>query len=508
MRAEELFGGCRVSEYDKDAEISSVCSDSRRVRNGGLFICLPGAHRDGHDYAADALEKGAAYVLAEHKIPGVPDDRLIIADSTRRAEAIIWNNITGKNADGMMKIAVTGTAGKTTVVFILAHILRAAGYRVGIVSTVKTMSGDRVLNLGEHGGSSVSDICGAMTTPDPEYFFTACAEMKKDGCEVLIIEASSQALAFGKLCPLTFDAAVFTNLSPEHLDCHGTMEEYFAAKAELMKQTRIAVINGDDGYMKRLGDMFPDVKTVTCSADPAMAAFSDVCALRYKSCGCDGIEYVYFSERAVFRVRTPLMGHYSVMNTMEAAACAVSLGVSLMTVKEALEDFPGADGRMTRIETGAGCPEVFIDYAHTAKSLGCALDALRESYPDKKLAVLFGCGGDRDRTKRPEMAKEAQRGADYVIITSDNCRSEDPDRIIGDILSGIDPWKPYTVIKDRREAVRYAVFSFDEEWVLLLAGKGHEKYEITRSEMIGFDESAIVREAVGEKMRTENFNQN
>jgi len=320
---------------------------------------------------------------------------------------------------------------------------------------------------------------------------------------VLIAEASSQALALGKLCPLTFDAAVFTNLSAEHLDCHGTIEEYFAAKAGLMKQTRTAVINSDDGYMKRLGDMFPDVKTVTCSADPAMAAFSDVCALRYKSLGQDGIEYVYFSERAVFRVRAPLMGHYSVMNTMEAAACAVSLGVSLMTVKEALEDFPGADGRMTRVETDAGCPEVFIDYAHTAKSLECALDALREAYPEKKLAVLFGCGGDRDRTKRSEMARTAQRTADYAIITCDNCRGEDPDRIIGDILTGMDEKKPYTVIKDRREAVRYAVFAFDEEWVLLLAGKGHEKYEITCSEMIGFDEAAIVRDAAAEKIRTE-----
>ena len=508
MRAEELFGGCRVSGCDKDAEISAVCSDSRRVTAGALFICLPGAHRDGHDYAADALDRGAAYVLAERKIPGVPEDRLILTDSTRRAESVIWNNLTGRPADGMKKIAVTGTAGKTTVVFILASILRSAGYRVGIVSTVKTLSGDRVIRLGEHGGSSVSDICGAMTTPDPEYFFTACAEMKKDGCEALVIEASSQALALDKLYPLTFDAAVFTNLSPEHLDCHGTMEEYFRAKAGLMERTRTAVVNGDDGYMKRLGGMFPDVKTVICSADPSMAAFSDVCALRYRSLGCGGIEYVYFSERAVFRVKTPLMGHYSVMNTMEAAACAVSLGVNLMTVKEALEDFSGADGRMMRLETGAGCPAVVIDYAHTAGSRVCALDALRESYPDKKLAVLFGCGGDRDRSKRPLMAMEAQRAADHVIITSDNCRSEDPDRIIGNILEGINPTKPYTVIRDRREAVRYAVFAFDEDWVLLLAGKGHEKYEITGSAMAEFDEAAIVREAVCEKMRTENFNQN
>ena len=499
MKARELFDGCGLSGYDENTEILHITSDSRRVETGSLFICLRGIHRDGHDYAAEAAERGAVLILAEKPVSGVPEKKLLLTENTRAAEARIWNNFTSRPADGMKKIAVTGTAGKTTVACILAHIFRCAGYRVGMITTVKTLCADRELNLGEHGGSSVADLCGAMTTPDPEYFFTACAEMKKDGCEVLIYEASSQALALSKLDPLTNDAAIFTNLSAEHLDFHGDRENYFAAKASLMKRTKCAIVNFDDEYMGRLGVMFPDVKTVLCSADASNAALADVCALRYASHGGDGVEYVYFSERAVFRIKSSMIGRYTVMNTMQAAACAVHLGVSLMTVKEAIEEFRGAEGRMMRCEKHELCPEVIIDYAHTPQSLASALEAVREISDGRRVVVLFGCGGDRDRTKRPMMAEKAQKYADFVIITSDNPRYEDPDCIIDDILSGIDTSKPYCVIKDRREAIGYALSVFGEESIVLLAGKGHEKYEICGGEKKPFDEEAIVSEAAAEK---------
>lgn len=503
MKASRIFEGCVVSEYNRDTDIRSISSDSRRISAGDLFICLRGTHRDGHDYAKDAISRGASLVLAEHPIADIPDEKLVLTPDTRAAESEIWYNFTGRPTDGMTKIAVTGTAGKTSTASMLAHIFRAAGQRVGLITTVRVLSGGRELTLGGCGGSSVSDIAGAMTTPDPEYFFGACAEMRKDGCEVLIYEASSQALHLHKLDPVVNDAAVFTNLSPEHLDCHGTMENYFAAKASLMTRTKLAVINTDDPWMAKLVGLYPDVPAVTCSRDPSKVAEADVCALRYKPHEADGIEYVYFSERAVFRIRTPLVGQYSVSNTLEAAACAVSLGVNPMTVKEALEDFPGVDGRMMRVCCGgdenAVLPRVFIDYAHTPGALESVLKAVRENTRER-LVVLFGCGGDRDRTKRPKMAEAAQKYADYVIITSDNPRLEDPDAILDDILSGIDKTKPYKVIPDRREAIRYAVESFGGGDIVLLAGKGHEKYEITKDGMHPFDEEAIVRDAMRLKL--------
>lgn len=503
MKASQIFDGCGISEVIRDLDIRSISSDSRRIRTGDLFICLRGTHRDGHDYAEDAVSRGASLVLAEHPIADIPDEKLILTPDTRAAESRIWYNFTGRPTDGMKKIAVTGTAGKTSVAFMLAHIFRAAGQRVGLITTVRVLSGERELTLGTCGGSSVSDIAGAMTTPDPEYFFGACAEMKKDGCETLIYEASSQALLLHKLDPVVNDAAVFTNLSPEHLDCHGTMENYFAVKASLMTRTRLAVINTDDRWMAKLIELYPDVPAVTCSRNPSKVAETDVCALRYKPHEADGIEYVYFSERAVFRIRTPLIGQYSVSNSLQSAACAVEMGINPMTVREALESFPGVDGRMMRVHFSGDItnvlPHVFIDYAHTPDAIASVLRAVRENTRER-LVVLFGCGGDRDRTKRPKMAEEAQKYADFVIVTSDNPRLENPDAILGDIISGMDQSKPHIVIPDRREAIRFAVESFGGGDIVLLAGKGHEKYEITKDGMHPFDEEEIARDAMRMKL--------
>lgn len=494
MMLSRIFEGCEVSSFE-DIDVTSIASDSRKVACGGLFICIVGTRRDGHEFASEAIRNGALAVLAEHYVDGVDKNKIIITPNTRTAESRIWYNFTARPTDAMIKIAVTGTTGKTSVAYMISHIMRAAGYRVGMVSTVRCLSMDRELYLGEHGGSSVSDIEGAMTTPDPEYFFSMAKEMKNDGCDCLIYEASSQALLYHKLDPLVNDVAVFTNLSPEHLDCHGTMENYFAVKASLMTRTKIAVVNIDDARMAKLPVMFPEVKCIRCSADPSLLSISDVCALRYMTHGSNGIEYVYFSEKAVFRIITPLVGHYSVSNSLEAAACAMSVGVDPMIVKEALEDFQGVDGRMYRVAMPENMPDVFIDYAHTADALESVLRALREIVTGK-LVVLFGCGGDRDKSKRPVMARVAQKYADMTIITSDNPRTEEPAAIIADIMAGVDRTKSYAVIIDRREAIKFAVTSSVKGDAILLAGKGHEKYEITKDGKKPFDEEAVVRESI------------
>jgi UDP-N-acetylmuramoyl-L-alanyl-D-glutamate--2,6-diaminopimelate ligase len=266
-----------------------------------------------------------------------------------------------------------------------------------------------------------------------------------------------------------------------------------------MESSATAIINIDDPWMAKLPIIYPTVKTVRCTARYSRVADSEVCALRYVPHGINGSEYVYFSERAVFRIKTPLIGRHSVYNTMEAAACAVVLGVDPLTVKEALSDFCGVSGRMYRVDVplSAGF-NVFIDYAHTAESIRKVAETARE-FTKGRLIILFGCGGDRDKTKRPEMTRAAQQYGDYIIITSDNPRNEDPGEIINDMLTGLDGGKQYSIIPDRRKAIRYAISIAETEDVILLLGKGHEKYEILSDGKHPFDEEAIVTEAIKER---------
>lgn len=508
MKLGELLRGTDVCTDIPELEISGIASDSRRVRQGYIFICIRGIKRDGHTCVSEAVSNGAVCVIAEEQVPA--DVPVLITASARVTESVVWYNFMGRPTDGMTKIAVTGTAGKTTVAFVLRHIFASAGRHVGVITTISALAGEKRLTLGENGGSSVSDIDGAMTTPDPEYFFGAAAEMKKEGCDTLIYEASSQSLLLHKTDAISPDAAVFTNLSHEHLDCHGTMENYFSAKARLMESAKIGITNADDTYMSRLTEMFPRKRIITCSRSSARISETDVCAIRCVSHGADGVEYVYFSDEAVFRVKTPLIGMHSIFNTMQAASCAIALGVEPMTVKEALSDMNGVDGRLCRVRFPQGCDYragIFIDYAHTPEALEAALSALSKIRRGSeirrgskirrgRLIVLFGCGGDRDPSKRPKMARVAEKLSDLVIITGDNPRTEDPERIIDDIVRGLDGSKPHIVIPNRREAVIYAVREAREGDIVLLAGKGHEKYEIDGTGKHPFDEEQIVIDTV------------
>jgi len=497
MRLGEVFEGCEVKNYNAEIEICGVTSDSRKVKPGYLFICLAGTRHDGHDYVEEAVRRGAVCILGEHSTKSPIGTS--ITPCTRSAESKIWYNFTGRPTDKMKRIAVTGTSGKSSVVFLLRHLFRSAGLKVGVITTLGAYSEDRMISLGENGGSSVTDLAGAMTTPDPEFFFGAACEMAKDGCDMFIYEASSQAIALGKLSAISPNMAVFTNLSREHLDFHQTMEEYFNAKSGLMRGAHAAVINCDDEWIGRLYGQYPNIPIIRCTAQSEKISDSDVCAIRIGHTN-DGSEYVYFSEKAVFRVKTPQIGRFSVYNTMEAAACAIYFGCDAMMVKDALASFGGVRGRMYRVYEGDGLPCVIIDYAHTPNALKAVLGAVREWKKDGRLIVMFGCGGDRDRGKRPLMAKAAQELADLVVITSDNPRTEDPMAIISDIVCGMDGSKPYIVIPDRREAICYVIEEACAEDTVILAGKGHEDYEITSDGKHPFDEEKCAREALREKI--------
>ncbi len=498
----EVLEGCGVIEHVPEGKISGICSDSRKAAPGYMFIAIKGSRRDGQDYIAEAFEQGASYAVTEeppevnqNTLPAEMAEKIIFVKNAREAESRAWYNFYSKPAEDMVKIAVTGTAGKTTVTTLLSGILSAAGKKTGIVTTIKTTSNGRVLDMGEEGGSSVSDYFGKMTTPDPEYFFRAVSEMKNDGCRYLIYEASSQSIVRRTTSAIVPDIAVYTNISEEHLDAHGTMENYFAAKASLMNGVKKAVINMDDSHIAALPAMFPEAEFIKVSGRPEKAGKSDVCALRYKNRGEDGVEYVYFSERAVFRLSSRLVGVHSVYNTMEAAAVAIELGVDPMTVKDALDSAGDIDGRMYRVSLGenGSYPTVFIDYAHTPKALESVCSSLAEMKKGR-LCVVFGCGGDRDRSKRPLMVQAVQKYAELTVVTRDNPRSEDEEQIFSDILSGVDKTKQYIVIPDRCAAIIYACGKCGEGDIILLAGKGHEKYEITREGVSPFDEEKIVRD--------------
>ncbi|MBR7034046.1 MAG: UDP-N-acetylmuramoyl-L-alanyl-D-glutamate--2,6-diaminopimelate ligase [Clostridia bacterium] len=486
--------GAIVPETVASAEIGGISSDSRKVRPGDVFVCIRGTRKDGNEFAREAIARGAVAVVSDVQNGG----GFITVPDARAAESAMWNNFTGDPTDGMKVIAVTGTNGKTTVSYMLREIFREAGYLTGSVTTVCSMIGDETVDTG--GGSSVSDAAAAMTTPDPEVFYPLAARMKNAGVRVLIFEASSHALAQRKLDPVRPDAAVFTNLSEEHLDFHLTMENYFLAKASLADRSKKLIINGDDPYMIRLSG---HPGSVVCRT--SLPVFNERCdfrALRRKLLGVRGVEYLLYSGKDVFRVSVPIPGDYTIGNSLLASAAALSEGVSRKSVVSALCRFRGVPGRMYRA-TPEGCPfTVLIDYAHTPAALDSLLRTVRETVrPGARITVLFGCGGDRDRSKRKKMGAVASSLADFTVVTSDNPRSEDPDLIIKEIMGGVDREKPHAVIRDRKAAIEYCISEAIPGEVVILAGKGHEKYEITADGKRPFDEEKIVTESVMRRLK-------
>ncbi len=496
MQLSALLSGIEtVSVFADTAHgISNIVSDSRLAGKDSLFICLSGTRRDGHRFIADAMARGAyaAVIRAGESIPdGVP---YIAVQDTRLAAAQIWNNRYGDPTRGMRVIAVTGTNGKTSVSYMLRAILKEAGYKTGMIGTVSCESLDRVIDLG--GGGELSDTPAAMTTPDPQYLYGAAAQMRDDGVEVLILEASSHALDQRKLDAMHIDLAVFTNLSEEHLDYHGTLERYLAAKARLFALAPIGIVNAGDPYAKELEKLAPTCRFIRCGTDAEDAPDMDAAAMRIRMHGAEGISYIYYAKTVVFRVRVPVPGHFTVENTLLAITAARNLSVDPVTVQDALASFGGVAGRMQRVDLPGAPFTLFIDYAHTPAALETLLRTVRDvRRRGQKITLLFGCGGDRDPGKRPVMGRIASSLADFVILTADNSRSENPASILKDILRGVNRERPHTVIPDRREAIGYAIRQARVGEILIFAGKGHETYEITADGKFPFDEAEIARAA-------------
>ena len=498
--------------------VSGIAMDSRRVRAGDLFIAIDGLHTDARAHIPEAITRGAVAVVCEtaENLPDTGDIPMVLIPNARCAASFLWDAWYGHPARNLRLVAVTGTNGKTTVSALLHAILRASGVPCGLIGTVgcSSTAGDATLCLPD------GALYSGMTTPEPAELYPILARMAADAPvdsphpPTVIMEVTSHALRQGRVAPLTFELGIFTNLTPEHMDLHGTMEDYYTAKRSLFEVTRTAVVNADDRYGRRLlSEPLAIHHYHICHADGAGCLLSDricpagdggctrVYAEQVKSLGEDGVAFKLTSPNARLRLRVPVPGRFTVMNALEAASAALALGVNPAAVRDALAHFAGVPGRMERVILPAtDIPfSVFIDFAHTPDALENLLRSVHDfRRKGQRIVLVFGCGGDRDPSKRKVMARIASRMADSLVITSDNSRTENPADIISDILLGVDKESEFSVVPDRAEAIRYAIRHARSGDIILLAGKGHENYEIDRTGKHPFCEKNIVLQATKE----------
>ena len=487
MKLHTLLTGAGICcpENQKNIDVQSITSSSKKAFADSMFVCLCGLHSDGHSFIEDARRRGAKIIIAQSGRLAKENcaDDIIFVDNTRAALSKLLAVFYGEPQKSMKIIGITGTNGKTTTSRMLYEILKKWGKRCGYIGTVGSVAPSGRLDI-------VSDnICANMTTPDPEELYKILSVMKNDGAEYVVMEVSSHSLSLDKVAPIEFEYGIFTNLTEDHLDFHKDMESYYIAKKRLFSQSKKSIINIDDMYGRRLQEELLSPIRVTAEGREAQYMATEI---TYN--GCSGLSYKLYSRLANLRVRTAIPGRFTVYNSLMAIACAIEIGVPISVIRYAMLEMKGADGRLERVELPSSADfSVFIDYAHTPDALenllNCAISFKRKQ---DRIILLFGCGGDRDRYKRRIMGRIATSLADVTIITSDNPRGEDREKIIFDILLGVDKESNYKVISDRREAIRFAIMNARAGDIILLAGKGHEHYEIVGNSKIYFNEREVV----------------
>ena len=456
-----------------DTEITGVCYDSRRVKNGDLFVAVRGYESDGHKYIPMAVEKGCAAVLCEEAPAGnVP---YVQTDDSRLGLALAARNFYGDPSREMKVIGITGTNGKTTSTYLLKHVLeQTLGAKVGLIGTIQNMIGDEILHT-------------ERTTPESFELQKLFADMRDAGCTHVIMEVSSHALVLHRADQIRFSAAVFTNLTEDHLDFHKTMDAYCDAKAMLFRRCETGAVNVDDAYAKRIMEQ-ADCRLLTYSAQGKPASLM----AEHVELFSDRVEFdaVYQNERASVTLGIP--GIFSVYNALGVIAAALALNIPLQKIADALRTAQSVKGRVEVVPTPGKDYTVLIDYSHTPDSLENILKAVRGFCTGRVIAV-FGCGGDRDPYKRPVMGKIAAELSDLAIVTSDNPRTEDPYKILRQILAGMqDTETPYEVIESRVSAIGRAMELARKNDVIVLCGKGHETYQEIGHEKHHLDEREVV----------------
>lgn len=475
MKLSQILNGVKVLNTYDDVEVCDVTQDSRLVKAGFLFVCVKGAAFDGHSVAAEMLEKGAAAVVVERDL-GLHNQ--ILVENSRACFSPICANFFGNPAKKLKLIGLTGTNGKTTTTFLIKQILENVGEKVGLIGTVQNMIGDEIYPA-------------KYTTPDPYELQKLFAMMVEAQCEYCVMEVSSQALAQGRVNGLRFAVGAFTNLTQDHLDYHKTWENYFNAKRILFENSDIAVTNADDENGLKIVEGLDFDKLITYAVNTNNASY----IAKNVSFKASGVEYELVGD-TIGRCYCPIPGRFSVYNSLCAAAIALALGVEFEQVLLAIRKSNGVKGRIEVVPCDRDFT-IIIDYAHSPDGLENIITSLKE-IARGRVVTVFGCGGDRDKTKRPKMGRIAAELSDFCVVTSDNPRSENPGEIIKDILEGmvgIDT--PYEVVEQRRDAIEYAIKNAQKDDIILLAGKGHETYQILPTGTIHFDEREVVAEILG-----------
>ncbi len=476
MRLKELLSGVSVLEMTADLEqnIGQVHYDSRKVTKGSLFVAITGFATDGNRYIPMALEKGAVAVVTAKKPDG--DIPYVLVENDRLALAQIGANHFSHPARQMTVIGVTGTNGKTSATLLLKHVLEeTVGAKVGLIGTMENMVGDEIIPT-------------QRTTPESYDLQALFGRMRDSGCTHVVMEVSSHAIALERVGGVHFDVAAFINLTEDHLDFHKTMENYCDTKAKLFSRCDKAVLNSDDDWFSRI---LPNVtgQMLTTSAKRKAGLYAENVRLH-----SDGISFTAVMDAERAQINLPIPGRFTVYNALTALGIAVQLGISLEKAGAALATAKGVKGRVEVVPTPGKPYTVLIDYAHTPDGLENVLRSVRDFCKGRLIAV-FGCGGNRDPMKRPIMGRIGVELSDFAVITSDNPRTEEPMAIIADIVKGIDETcGEYTVIENRKKAIRYAMDIAEKDDIIVLAGKGHETYQ----EICGVKHHLDEREVVAE----------
>jgi UDP-N-acetylmuramoyl-L-alanyl-D-glutamate--2,6-diaminopimelate ligase len=470
----DLISALSVKAHSPHLEVGirGIAYDSRQVRPGFLFVAIRGLVSDGHRFVHDAVSRGAAALLLEQTVAVPEGVAWAVVPDTRVALAIVSSRFYGEPARGLSLIGVTGTNGKTTTTHLIAALMRVRHSKVGLVGTIYNAIGDEILPV-------------THTTPESLDLQRLLRRMADAGVRDVVLEVSSHGLRLARVEGLRFDAAVFTNLTQDHLDFHADMDDYFASKAmlfERLDKDGVAVINGDNPYGQRLIQMVPGRSITYGIRETADARAVDI------RISPTGVQFTVESPWGVFPLSLPLAGLFNVYNALAAVCVALEKGLTPQVVADVLARVPGVPGRFERIDRGQDYT-VIVDYAHTPDGLENVLRAARQVAPGRVIAV-FGCGGDRDRKKRPLMGAISARHADYTVLTSDNPRSEEPLSIIADIERGYRRVRPdgYVVVPDRREAIRHACAAARPGDIVVIAGKGHENYQLVGNQRLEFDD--------------------
>ncbi|MCH5278604.1 MAG: UDP-N-acetylmuramoyl-L-alanyl-D-glutamate--2,6-diaminopimelate ligase [Christensenellaceae bacterium] len=478
MRLTKLMKNIECDLIGADCEIERIEYDSRKVRQGDMFCCINGTFKDGHEFAQAAVDAGASALMVERRLP--IDITQVLVPNSRIAMAEAAAEFYGHPTAGIPVVGITGTNGKTTTTYMIKTIAEKAGLKVGLIGTIRNLVGNKVIPT-------------ERTTPESVELQRVFRIMRDEGVELIVMEVSSHSLDQNRVHGIEYAVGGFTNLTQDHLDYHKTFENYLAAKKRMFARSKFAVVNADDYHSALMleGLNLPSIGYGIRNESAAIRATNiEICA--------KNVEFDLSCPEGTRHITVNIPGLFNVFNAMLAAGVMLKLGFGLDVIAEGLSDISGVSGRMEALNTGGFDFTVILDFAHTPDGLVNLLTSVQE-FAKGRVITVFGCGGDRDKLKRPLMGEMSARYSDFCVVTSDNPRTEDPMRIIDMVLEGVRRTAcEHEVIENRREAIRYALSIAEKDDVVVLAGKGHENYQEINGVKYPFDEKDIVSELLDE----------